>query len=30
MRLMCLAQVFSMSGTLIFPVLLPTFVNIWD
>ena len=27
--LMCFAQVFSMSGTLIFPALLPTFVNIW-
>ncbi|MGE4561977.1 MAG: MFS transporter [Rhodospirillales bacterium] len=27
--LMCFAQVFSMSGTPIFPALLPTFVNIW-
>ena len=27
--LMCFAQVFSMSGTLIFPALLPTFVTIW-
>ena len=27
--LMCFAQVVSMSGTLIFPSLLPTFVNIW-